>query len=119
MDALLNCDSAIVLDAVLGGQEAGTIYRCTGDDLRKSLAFRDSMHQTDLVDTLIYCGLVGKRPDAVVIGIEPHDYQSMSVEVSEVLAGRLDDMAAFALKEVEAAGGTYTAKTSQDDGQAA
>jgi hydrogenase maturation protease len=110
MDALLNCDTAIVLDAVLGGQETGTIYRCTGDDLRKSMAFRDSMHQTDLVDTLIYCDLVGKKPDAVVIGIEPHDYESLSIEVSDALAARLEDMAAFALKEVEAAGGHYAKK---------
>jgi len=107
MDALLNCDLAIVLDAVLGGGDPGTIYRCTGDDLRKSIAFKDSMHQTDLVDTLIYCGVVGKRPDAVVIGIEPKDYNSMSVEVSPELAGRLDEMAGFALKEIESAGGTF------------
>jgi len=108
MDSLLSCDTAIILDAVLGGQEAGTIYRCTGDELRKSLAFKDSMHQTDLVDSLIYCDLLGNRPDAVVIGIEPHDYQTMAIEVSDVLAARLDDMAAFALKEVEAAGGSFT-----------
>lgn len=108
MDNLLNCDTAIVLDAVLGGQEPGTIYRCTGDDLRKSIAFKDSMHQSDLVDSLIYCDLMGNRPDAVVIGIEPHDYQTMALEVSEVLAARLDDMAGFALKEIEAAGGTFS-----------
>jgi len=108
MDALLGCDVAVILDAVLGGQEPGTIYRCTGDELRKSLAFKDSMHQTDLVDSLIYCGLIGTRPDAVVIGIEPKDYQTMALEVSEVLAARLEDMAGFALKEVEAAGGTFS-----------
>jgi len=110
MDYLLNCDTAIILDAVLGGQEPGTIYRCTGDDLRKSIAFKDSMHQSDLVDSLVYCELMGNRPDAVVIGIQPHDYQTMALEVSEVLASRLDDMAGFALKEVEAAGGTFARK---------
>jgi hydrogenase maturation protease len=108
MDYLLNCDTAIILDAVLGGQEPGTIYRCTGDDLRKSIAFKDSMHQSDLVDSLVYCELMGNRPDAVVIGIQPHDYQTMALEVSEVLASRLEDMAGFALKEVEAAGGTFS-----------
>jgi len=108
MDALLGCDMAIVLDAVLGTEKPGTIYRCEGDDLRKSLAFKDSMHQTDLVDTLIYCGLVGTRPDAVIIGIEPHDYHTMCAAVSDVLAGRLDEMVGFALKEIEAAGGSFT-----------
>lgn len=114
MDALLECDTAIILDAVLGGQEPGTIYRCTGDDLRKSLAFKDSMHQTDLVDTLIYCGIVGHRPDAVVIGIEPFDYDTMAVEVSPVLAARMDDLAQFVIKEVEAAGGTCTPLTAEE-----
>uniref|UniRef100_A0A7C4AGL3 HyaD/HybD family hydrogenase maturation endopeptidase n=1 Tax=Fundidesulfovibrio putealis TaxID=270496 RepID=A0A7C4AGL3_9BACT len=114
IDALLNCYLAIVVDAVLGGKEPGTIYRCTGDDLRKSLAFKDSMHQTDLVDTLIYCGIVGHRPDAVVIGIEPFDYDTMAVEVSPVLAARMDDLAQFVIKEVEAAGGTCTPLTAEE-----
>lgn len=108
MDSLLNCDTAIVLDAVLGGQAPGSIYRCTGDELRKSLAFKDSMHQTDLVDTLIYCDLLGNRPECVVLGIEPQDYDTMAVELSPVLAERLDELAAFAVKEIEAAGGRCT-----------
>lgn len=111
MDALLGCDRAIVLDAVLGGEAPGTIYRCTGDDLRKSVAFRDSMHQTDLVDTLIYCDLLGNRPEAVVIGIEPFDYQTLHTDISPGLQERLGEMAAFALKEIEAAGGCFTKKT--------
>jgi hydrogenase maturation protease len=92
---------------VLGGEGPGTIYRLTGDDLRKSLAFKDSMHQTDLVDTLIYCGLVGNRPEAVVIGIEPEDYKSMAVELSPALAKRLPDVAQAVLREIEQAGGSY------------
>ena len=62
MDALTSCDIVFVLDAVLGGGEAGAIYRLTGSDLRKSLSFRDSMHQTDLADTLIFCELIGNGP---------------------------------------------------------
>lgn len=34
MDALTSCDIVFVLDAVLGGGEAGAIYRLTGDDLQ-------------------------------------------------------------------------------------
>ena len=68
MDAIMGCDLLIVVDAVLGGGEPGTLYRLEGEGLRESMSFRDSMHQTDLVDTLIYCDLAGHRPDAVVIG---------------------------------------------------
>lgn len=108
MGPLMEADICLVLDAVLGGDEPGTIYRLTGDDLRKSLAFKDSMHQTDLVDTLISCELAGKRPDTVVIGIEPQDISSMAVELTPAIAARLPALCDFALKEVRAAGGQAT-----------
>ncbi len=111
MDPIMNCDFLIVLDAVLGGDEPGSVYRLTGEDLRKSLAFKNSMHQSDLVDTLIYCGMIGNRPDAVVIGVEPADYQTMAVELSPTLKERLPIMAEVALKEIENAGGTSRKRT--------
>ena len=110
MQPLMDSDYCIVLDAVLGGDQPGTIYRFTGEDLRKSLAFKDSMHQSDLVDTLIYCELVGKRPDTVVIGMEPYDFKNMSIELSPTVADRVPAMIEIALKELAAAGGTATPK---------
>lgn len=110
MEPLMACDYCIVLDAVLGGDAPGTIYRLTGEDLRKSLAFKDSMHQSDLVDTLIYCELIGKRPDTVVIGMEPFDFNTMAVELSPTVAERVPAMLDIALKELAEAGGTATPK---------
>lgn len=110
MQPLMDSDYCIVLDAVLGGDQPGTIYRFTGDDLRKSLAFKDSMHQSDLVDTLIYCELVGKRPETVVIGMEPHDFKNMSIELTDIVADRLPDMLDIALTELAQAGGVATPK---------
>lgn len=110
MDAMMNCDYLIVVDAVLGGSNSGSIYRLTGEDLRKSLGFNDSMHQTDLVDTLIYCELAGNRPETVVIGMEPTDYQTMSTEVSPLTAEKLPAMHTFVLEEVSRAGGSYAQK---------
>lgn len=104
MDALLNCDVAFVLDAVLGGDEPGSLYRLTGDDLRKSVSFRDSMHQTDLVDTLIYCDWMGHRPEAVVLGMEPVDYQTMGTELSPLAAQRLPLLVDLLIRELKARG---------------
>lgn len=107
MDPIMNCEQLIVIDAVLGDGPAGSIYRLTGEDLRKSLAFKDSMHQTDLVDTLIMCEIVGNRPEAVIIGMEPHDYHTMNVGLSEAAKERQEALIGFVLEEVANAGGTF------------
>lgn len=111
MDYIMRCAKLIVVDAVLGGDEPGSIYRLTGEDLRKSLAFKNSMHQTDLVDTLIFCEIAGHRPEAVVVGIEPFDYQSMAVDLSETIAARLPKLAEIVIQEIENAGGGCSPKT--------
>jgi len=46
MGPILESDYLIVCDAVLCDDAPGAVYRLMGEDLRKSLAFRDSMHQT-------------------------------------------------------------------------
>jgi len=79
-----------------------------GEDLRKSLAFRDSMHQTDLVDTLGMCEIVGNRPEAVVIGMEPFDYDSMALELSPTAVSSMPVMIDSVIQEIESAGGTCT-----------
>lgn len=108
MDPIMNSDMLIIVDAVLGEGEPGDVYRLTGDDLRKSLAFKNSMHQTDLVDTLIYCDIAGHRPDAVVIGVEPFDFQTMAVEVSECISAKMPEIASRVLDEIKAAGGEFS-----------
>lgn len=98
MAELQECDFVAILDVVLGPKEAGTIYMLEGDDLRKSLSFRDSMHQTDLVDTLISCELAGHRPEAIVFGLQPFDYKNMHPELSPQAQAILPD---FCRKVVE------------------
>lgn len=104
MPELQECDFLVVLDVVLGPEAPGTVYLLEGEDLRKSLSFRDSMHQTDLVDTLIYCDLAGHRPDAVVIGMEPADYHTMEIGLTPVCQARLPDLAGKVVEELRARG---------------
>jgi hydrogenase maturation protease len=110
MHALLDHDRVIVLDAVLGGEAPGTVYRLEGEALRKSLGFHDSQHQVDLVDTLISCELVGHRPDTVVIGMQPGDYTSMGTELTEACLAAMPKFISHALEEVQASGGSYSPK---------
>lgn len=108
MGSILESDYLIVCDAVLCDDSPGSVYRLIGEDLRKSLAFRDSMHQTDLVDTLGMCEIVGHRPEAVVIGMEPFDYQSMALELSPTALSSMPVMIESVVAEITSAGGTCT-----------
>lgn len=100
MDAIMGCDLLIVVDAVLGGGEPGTLYRLEGEGLSESMSFRDSMHQTDLLDTLITCDLAGNRPEAVVIGLQPFDYKTMHVGLSPQAEALLPEFCRKAVAEM-------------------
>ena len=100
MDALMSCDIVYILDAVLGGGEPGSIYRLTDENLRKSMSFRDSLHQTDLIDTLICCDLLGHKPEAVVFGMEPSDYHTMAVGLSVLCQQKIPELCRQLLEEL-------------------
>ena len=64
------------------------------------------MHQTDLVDTLVFCDLIGKRPEAVVLGMEPEDYMSMGEFPTPTVRERLPLLCDLLKSELEARGVT-------------
>lgn len=113
MDPITEADYVIVVDAVINDHPPGTLYRLDGDDVRLSVAFKNSVHDMDLLETLCCCELVsGKRPDCVIIGIEPKDYQTdPSLEINQELLDRVPEMIEKVLKEIEAAGGTWSRRT--------
>jgi hydrogenase maturation protease len=110
MDAISSSEVLIVVDAVLNGQSPGTFYRLTGEEVRKSVAFKYSLHQTDLLETLACCELVGNRPETVVLGIEPEDYSPWSDELTTTIQGRVSEMSEGVLREINKAGGNFRSR---------
>jgi hydrogenase maturation protease len=99
-------DKLIVVDAVKGGNEPGTLYRLTLDDLTTNSAVPISLHEMGVVENLKMMSLLGRQPKSVVfIGVEPKiiDY---GLELSPEVAGKLPDLVELVCKEVE---GTKTA----------
>lgn len=82
MGELLECDLAIILDIAQGGEKPGTFYVLENENLGRSLSMGQSMHQTGIEDVLISCDLAGHRPEALVFGFEPFDFQSPKAELS-------------------------------------
>ncbi|MGN0009126.1 MAG: HyaD/HybD family hydrogenase maturation endopeptidase [Desulfovibrionaceae bacterium] len=104
MPDMQDCHRLIVLDAVLCGQQPGTICVLEGENLRKSLGFRDSTHQTDLVDILICCELAGHRPETLVYGMEPFDWQSFIPELTPEARALLPEFCAKVVRDLRARG---------------
>jgi hydrogenase maturation protease len=105
MAPIADCDRLIVMDAVLGGREPGTLYRLEDEDLRKSLGFHDSQHQVDLEDVLACCAMIGNRPSAVVMGMEPLDWKSLRMELTPPCRTAFPRFLQEILRELAAAGG--------------
>jgi hydrogenase maturation protease len=113
MDPIIESDHVVIIDAVVNDHPPGTIYRLDGDDLRLSVAFKNSVHDMDLLETMCCCELIsGKRPSAVIVGIEPKDYQSDPlVELSPEIEAKIPRLMELALEEIRAAGGDFAPRS--------
>jgi hydrogenase maturation protease len=112
MGPIMDADYLIIVDIVLNEGKPGDVFRLLGEDLSKACAFKNSMHQTDLLDTLSQCSLVGQVPaDVVLYGVEPVNYMDMSAALSPELEAKMSEVMDMVLEEVRKAGGSYTLRT--------
>ncbi len=91
----------ILVDAVSGGGPAGSIYRFNVEVLETRFEPLFSLHDLTLLDNLRLLGLLGKRPESVVIiGIEPKTVgftTQLSPEVEKALPKAIE----LVLEEIE------------------
>lgn len=91
----------IVVDAVTNRGRPGTLYRLTADDLPKTVAYKTSIHQTDLVEAINICREVfDHEPPVTIIGVEPEDINPYNVQLSAPVAAAVPDMIEAVLDEI-------------------
>ena len=87
LDSLSNRETVIVVDAVNGKHDPGTIYRFTNGDISVQKKVVTSLHQLELVDALTQVEFLGCSPREVVLyGIEPKDMSAGLELTAEVEA---------------------------------
>ncbi|MBI5570789.1 MAG: HyaD/HybD family hydrogenase maturation endopeptidase [Desulfomonile tiedjei] len=105
MSTIQEADHLIVVDAVLGRGNPGTLYRLERDDLPKGLRAKQSAHDSDLIESLNLCALLDVTPKTcVVLGVEPADIQPYGLELTPVVAAKVDDLVQRVLEELERLG---------------
>ncbi len=78
-------DHLIVIDVVQAGDTPGSLFRFSPEDMRFKTEQQVSLHQISLIDVLHMAELTGRRPKTVIIGVQPKDTTSWSLEMSDEL----------------------------------
>lgn len=101
LNIVTEADKLIVIDAIKGGAEPGTIYRFNIDDINNvPKGFKTSVHQIGILEVIDLSSLIGKRPETVVIGIEPKSL-NMGMELSEEIKSKIPKIIELVLKEIK------------------
>ncbi len=92
----------LVLDILHAGKEPGTIYRLTEKELTQNKEQRMSIHDIDLIDSVNMAELLyKKRPELFILGMEPFDYTTWSMELSPIIKDKLPTFIEQAKVEVQ------------------
>lgn len=97
-------DRLIILDIVHAGGAPGSLYRLTEEQLVHNESQRLSIHDIDLLDSLRMAEqLDGSRPGMIIVGMEPLDYTSWSMDLSEPVRNGFPAFLELARAEIRAA----------------
>lgn len=96
-------DTVLVLDIVHCGGAPGTVYRLSEAELVNNEKQRLSLHDIDLMDSLNMAEMLyKKRPNLLVLGMEPQDFTSWNIGLSPAVQERFDAFLAAAAAEIRA-----------------
>ncbi len=100
LDVIAGRDQLIIVDAVNTGSPPGTVVRLRDADIPAAFRTKSSPHQLGLQDVLAMLRLLETAPRHVtVVGVQPASL-NLGLELSPVVAGRLDEMIEMVLAEL-------------------
>lgn len=96
------CENLFIIDCVKGGGEPGAIYKFDSSDIEKKVeAYKMSVHDFDLVDTIeLARALEKKMPQITVYGVEPSAIE-WGLELTSPVKLSLKKLVALVKKDIE------------------
>ncbi|WP_319406203.1 HyaD/HybD family hydrogenase maturation endopeptidase [uncultured Desulfosarcina sp.] len=110
MGIIAEADQLIVVDVIRNKGNAGDLYRIDGEAIPERIRAKNSLHQIDFLESLTLCQALDKVPETVIVGIEPLDTETLSLELTPATADRVDDVIHMVLTELDRLGVAYTEK---------
>lgn len=108
-------DRLIVVDAVKYGGAPGQLYRIPWENINDRTRYKDSLHQMDFIETMSVLPLIADPPKTVIIGVEPEDIETWSLNLTPSVQGRLDDLCRMVLDELDSLNAKYRLKEVRSD----
>jgi len=94
----------IVIDAVQGGEEPGTLYKFLLDQIPLEVTAKLSTHQMGVLEVFNQAKLLGERPKVTIVGIEPEDISPWGMELSPIIKEKIPALIDMTLNELEQLG---------------
>ncbi|RME33652.1 MAG: hydrogenase maturation protease [Deltaproteobacteria bacterium] len=97
-------ENLLLVDAVQANRPPGTLVRMSGDEVPSFLSLRVSPHQMGIPDMLAAARFAGCYPQNIVLwGAQPASLE-VGLELSPLLASRLEEVCSHLLTELRAWG---------------
>jgi len=110
MGIISEADQLIVVDVIRNGGQPGDLYRIDGEAIPERIRAKNSLHQIDFLESLTLCQALDKVPETVIVGVEPRDIETLSVDLTAATADRIDDGIQMVLAELDRLNVVYTEK---------
>jgi hydrogenase maturation protease len=114
MGIISAADYLIVVDAIRNSGVPGTLYRLAGDEIPSRILAKNSLHQVDLLEALTLVKAIDRSPETVILGVEPEDIETMSLNLTPVVEAKVDDLIAMVLAELDRLNATYSSRCSKN-----
>ncbi len=103
-------DHLIVVDAIRNRGKPGDLYRLAGDQIPQRVRAKNSLHQVDFLEALTLCQALDKVPETVIIGVEPEDIDTQSLDLTPAIQAKVDPVIEMVLAELVRLGGSYCSR---------
>jgi len=115
LGVISGADHLIVVDAVRNQGAPGALHRIAQDAIPERIRLKNSLHQIDLLEALTLCQALDKVPETVILGVEPGDIETLSIELTPVTKDRIEPMIDMVLDELGRLGITAAKKGETED----
>ncbi len=110
LGVISEADRLIVVDAIRNKGEAGSFYRLEGQAIPERVRAKNSLHQIDFLEALTMCQALDKVPETVILGVEPEDIGTLSIDLTPAIQGKVDRMIEIVMSELDSLGVSYSEK---------